>query len=152
MKVCPNCGKEFPNENTAFCDACGCAMNVAGTIPPPVAPPAIPQGFPMSNLGNAVVPQIYELELKEKKKIKRKYNTFAVIISIVFFLAGTVILFGAMRMAGIQSVAGNSIMEASYQGMGTAYKGLAIAVYGFGAVLTLAVHWMGTLKADYIKK
>lgn len=146
MKKCVNCGKEFADD-AAFCDGCGCALNsVAASAP-----------YPPVNISNGIAPNpnavMLEVQtMEKKKKIKRKYNIFAIILAILFFIAGTVVWVGASSMADIRSVAGDSIMEASYQGMGIVYEGMGIAMYAIGAFLTLAVHWMGKFRAEYFEK
>ena len=147
MKTCMHCGNQLSYDNAAFCDRCGQPQQ------PVVVPPGNTAYVPPMQPAEAQNAAALEMMRQtQKKKTLRKYNVFAIFLFIFFLIAGMVVLIGASEMAGIRSVAGDSIMEASYQGMGIVYRGIGIAICTLGAFLALVVHWLGVFRAEYIQK
>lgn len=118
---CPDCGKQIENQTAANCPYCGHPF-----------------------MENQVFTNKTPTATAKPKSIPRPiYYVLASIVFILFLVAAVKINMGAKEIGEISSVAGTSIEEAYYQGLGPVYSGLSLATFASGLYFALRLVVLG---------
>ena len=112
---CNKCGAKLPDDSQ-ICSACGIPSSPATATPAP---------FPY-------IPQVQQAP--PTPVAKQPSNAAGVIVCLLGLAAALIFLITGIKLAGLESVSGNSIAEAYYQGIGWALIGasaltVAISIY-----------------------
>jgi hypothetical protein len=92
--------------------------------------------------------QSNRVEVIRKRSVSKiiLFSILAITVLCMFFMAATIVGQGGSDIGSIQSVSGDSIAEAYYNGMGTIYSGIAIAINAVGIFLSAILMVIGLQK------